>query len=651
MPDKFQDTFPVPISFISGEQPSAAKLTAWAAQTNAALDKVERALGDMHASFHPLFSSVNTPIPGWAYGKGGTLLSTADLHLQILNLARLVGPAAALNPRILSGVLATITGEPLPSDSNEFYLRFIPDGSLTFSLAGTKFATYRATPDLVAAYGDYYFDPLTGKVVVWDGGGSNGTVTYDTDTTGTNMADTYYGAGFNVFPGPQQSIKCSVSSTSTGGQITLPILTDQQADWGSTSSTLTAQNDINYQVQLSFPTWLTAEYIAGDVIADGLLGLWDNTESRLVPGAFEYVSSTVVDYIGEELIAGNARYSIILAGGTDLTRTVDALRANHREHQHDGTNMDMRISHGNLSESAVGWALGGVGSENYSFFDNDDGLFRNLHPQYLGKWGFDSSVDRNALLGNILFASGLGNAAANTPAVGVTPPLFGFTEDSWGIFFGDSQASDPFLHWSSSTGGITLWNSDFYIEDNQDYKFVTPKTSTVTIPGVEFTIQTGWDEADSGERVEIIEDAGASWPDPTVKDGSPGFTKIITQSPSIILQHNYVVDINRYVADGGSVSKIELEVEANDAGTDVANVAVITYAFGGFASPTIVSDTRQNGIGSSRQVLTFNVTPTVINHDDMNACHFTVQMPSSPNSFKLYAARLTFTHDTVKRGG
>ena len=49
--DKFQDVFPNPPSFVAGEQPKGLKYTRWAAQTDQGLRDVERAIGNMWASF------------------------------------------------------------------------------------------------------------------------------------------------------------------------------------------------------------------------------------------------------------------------------------------------------------------------------------------------------------------------------------------------------------------------------------------------------------------------------------------------------------------------------------------------------------------------------------------------------------------------
>jgi len=622
MPDKFKDTFPVPISFVSGEQPSAAKLTAWAAQTNAALNQLEAALGDMHADFHPLFTSTNTPISGWAYGKGGTLLSTTDLHLQILNLARLVGPAAALNPRILSGVTASITAEPLPSDANEFYLRFIPDGLLTFSLSASKFANYRATRALVAAYGDYHFEPLTGLVVVWDGSGSNGTVDYVADTSGTNMADTYYGANFNVYPGPQQSIKCSVSTTTTGGIITLPVLTHQQADWGNTSSALTAQNDINHNVQLFLPAWLTAEYAATDIIADGLLGLWDEVESRLVPGSFKFTSATVVEYVGEDLIAGNVRYSLILAGGTDLTRTVDALRANHREHQHDGTNMDMRIPHANLSESATGHVAGNGGGDSYSFFDDDSQDWTNDHPQYLGRWGRDDSHSENAMLGDLLMASGKNAGVTN-------PPTFGVGDDSMGIFFGD-YSSGPFVRYHNSSDSLAVYRKDLILDD----------AST----------NFGWDPARS-DSVVIMPWNGATW----LSGASIVYAETAGTQPGVkfsLTDEKLILDLGAHLPQGSSITSVEMRYrwESAASGSRVVNVDLYHDPWTQ-AGEVLMDDDDSMGDADGSHTTSFDIVQTIDKSDNRIYLRIYPEWTSGASFFTLYAIKVNFNHTFITRGG
>lgn len=663
MPDKFKDTFPVPISFVSGEQPSAAKLTAWALQTNAALNQIENALGDMHSDFFPLFGSTNTPSGKWSYGKDGVALDAIQTHLQILNLARLVGPASALNPRILGHHTATITDEPLPSDVNEFYLRFRPAGTVTFSLALTKFATAVGSAALVTSYGEYYVDALTGKVVVWDGSGSNGTVTYSIKTTTDNLLDTYHEAYFNVCPAPQQAVKCTIAASGSDWRITLPVVTHQQGDWTETSTALTAQNDPNFNAQLSLPLWLSNEYVASDVIADGLLAVWDEEERRVINGAFKFVSATEVDYdgdTGEVLVAGSDRYSLLVSGGTDITRTIDNLRSRYRVHTHDGTNADVRILHADLSASAVGWVEGAGSGERYSFFDDSLGDFDNMHPQYLGRWGIDSSTTRNALLGDLLIAE--------QPTGNEDAPVFG-TGSSFYIYFSDSTGSSPRMRYVSTSNNITIYDSGISSDEEvvadasdsgtEHFRYNTARTRSVIVGAPAF------------QQAEMVNFAMsfryASMP--TVSSYVPVRHAYVTQGTPAV----FYADITPYIPNGATITKFELDIEFfNAVGAlnsppypKITNAAIINTEFGG----TTIGENPSGGVtwdslpftGSSRTQVSHTLVSGEVIEKGLDTIlpgrsymlAFTAECDAAVSAtaeFHLHCARITFTHDILYRG-
>jgi len=455
MSDKLRDLFPVNVTFSAGEQPSAEKLTNWARQTNSALNLVSLALGDLWGDSYPVFSgSSNTPIGGWAFNKSGTSLGSEQRHLQILNLARLMGPASALNPRILSDNTATITGESVPANVNEFYLEFIPEsGTLTFS-NGTQFAT-ETTEGGVSTTGKYYVDYSTGRVVVWDTGSSPGTATYDVDVSASYMGDTYEGARFNVIPDPNQSTKCTVSGPTAGKYtIAFPTVTDQQANWDDTSTTLSAVDDLNYLAQLNLPEYFSNEYTAGDQIAEGLVGLWDGDSKVVLPNVtFFYVSQTSIQVsvnTGVTLEVGSDRYSLCVVG-VDITRTLDSLRSRYRKHRHDGTNGSQRIKHGDLDQLAHGGET--LNSFVFQFTPYTTGTGDRVdHPQYLyrGNPGLGDTT-LNAMLTDFRLAS-------DTPPTGVTP--FSTTSDSFGIYFG----SQAYVHYAQALDVVTFKTKGVRVE-------------------------------------------------------------------------------------------------------------------------------------------------------------------------------------------
>ena len=457
MSDKLRDLSPVNVSFFSGEQPSAAKLSSWAAQIATGLENVEKALGDLWSDSHPLFASANTPVGGWAYNKVGTGLGSEQRHLQQTSLARLLGPASALNPRMLTGITASIVGETVPSGyETEFYLRYIPtSGTVIFSDA-TRFTTEVANADLVLTEGDYFVDYTTGRVVVFNTDSSPGTVDYNVDMSGDYMGDSYEGASFNVIPDLNQATKCTMAGPAGGFYtITLPTITDQQANYTQLASTLVATHDPNYGAQLYLPGYFAAEFIAGDLIPDGLVKLWDGDASAFVEGiSFYYVSQAQIQCSDEQtLAAGSDRYSLVVVG-TDICRLLDSVRSKYRKHQHNGTEGDARVKHSDLSGQVAGVKL--IGTDLFGYGPHDNQFPGNVHPQYLHRAGRDSSPTQNAMLGDILLAS--------VDTDGTPPRPFTPTVDSFKIFFGGYSSSHPAVYFDTSDDALKVLYKHVYAD-------------------------------------------------------------------------------------------------------------------------------------------------------------------------------------------
>src|SRR5690348_1583381 len=89
MADKFRSTFPIPITFTEGEQPTSKKLNAISTQSRNGLAILERVIGD-------------------TWNQSGDV-GTSSLPLHITNLARALGDQGALNSQL---PLPDLTGIP-----------------------------------------------------------------------------------------------------------------------------------------------------------------------------------------------------------------------------------------------------------------------------------------------------------------------------------------------------------------------------------------------------------------------------------------------------------------------------------------------------------------------------------------------------------
>jgi len=636
MTDKLRDTFPVPISFDAGEQPTAAKLSAWANQTNRALENVEKALGDLNSGFFPYFPfTTNTPTGLWGFNKVGVSIGLTQTHLQILNLARFLGPASALSPRIVGGLSSNIVGESLPAFQNEFYLLFIPTGlttSVVFSNA-TKFANLKADPVDVKVEGDYFIDMATGQVIMnnSESAATMGTVSYSVNTTADNMIDTYHGAGFNVIPHTNQSVKCTTSVSTTTGRffVDMPIATHQQNNWDETGATLEAFGDLNFGAQMRLPDWLDVEYsgVPGTEICPGFLGLWDDDNDEFLDVRFFYVSDTRVETLGEDLEIGSDRYSIVVIG-TDVARTLDNLRSRYRRHQHDGTEGDVRVWHEHLQGNAVGWKEANANGNRYAFVDHGDGDFPNHHPQYLGRWGVDSTFSRNAMLGDLLFA-------ADDNLGGSQPPEFSLGNTSHTIYFGD-EITGPGINYHSGLDGLLLSRKNVY--NQNDYKWTPSRSADCTFNAnmmLEFEPLTA--------AYSIIRAIAGL----TVQSTNPG---VGTQT--------MFLDLTPHLVDGATYTAFEINALPSNNGHNL-DVVIQSRNFTTGLTTSELDETALPLVGTDVNTLddagggpgTMSMTVDKANSHYGLRINFDLNGLDPTEDILIRALRMIGTHDTINRGG
>ena len=159
MADKLQQGVNVLTTFVAGETPTGPKLNSITAQLRNASQQLEKAVGDIHDQSYP-YSSATASRLSVAYGQvqAGILSGAETRGLHIANIARLIGPASALNPEFIDGDLPVT--EPVPAGVYEFSLRFKPEsGTISFSknASGQPFENEQALASM-AAVGDYHVD-------------------------------------------------------------------------------------------------------------------------------------------------------------------------------------------------------------------------------------------------------------------------------------------------------------------------------------------------------------------------------------------------------------------------------------------------------------------------------------------------------------
>jgi len=455
MSDKLHDTFPLVFTFKPGEQPDSNKLSKWSAQTNRAIRLIEYALGDIWGLGRPYTNDTTRQgslFSSWGYdantvGGGAPTGQQPYRDAQIANLSRLIGPASALNPRVLPYQSTLANPENVPPGVSTFKLSFRPVTSSvdiggfngTFSdVVVFNGANEVANLEDLVDFGDWHVTP-EGEVFVMGQTAAATTVAY---SYLTELGDTYEDSSFNVIPDPNQTANAFISGTRLVGQtacqveweiatarlkVTLPKVTHGFINRAGTSTTLaTDGSDPNYNEQLTLPDALS-NLTAGDPIPDGFLYLYDNKDRAVVfSGSYYYINQTSFYISGLDTTVanqdsntlgvlinaggvGNAntwRYSTITVG-TTLTQSVDQLRWRASTHIHNGSNSE-KISHTDLLDRFPGFnstlaalfAYDGVSIpiatdtgravpyNYYSRLFTESDIPGNEHPQYLHRHGY-----------------------------------------------------------------------------------------------------------------------------------------------------------------------------------------------------------------------------------------------------------------------
>lgn len=425
MADKLRDGIAVVPEFVDGEKPTAAKLNTLGIQLSRAAKELEKAVGDIHGESHPYTTSTTTKLTlpwGRSPNTGLKLPGTEDRSLDIVNLARLIGPASNLNPKMLGG--KTQVEDPVPVGLHEFSLTYPVQNtaSVVFS-DNTVFATFVANPSNLSAAGEY---SVTDEGKVYCVTASNGgTATYDTNPNRYRGGINYTSSRFNVIPDPNQTsaggANLSVSGPDANGRytVTLPTISHQQSNIDFDSAAL-SDKDINFNVQLKLPLVLENNFTAGQTIPEGFLYLKNETTGEVYKDA-EYIynnsTSLLVGNIDlTDPIANADRLSIITVG-TDITTTLDDLR-NKLFHTHNRSAGEPFVDIAGISG-----ALSAAGNKG-PFVPSE--IPGNHFPQYLHRDGWASGVDStnlndgNAMRGDIMFGAVSGTAGGYVLSTGET---------------------------------------------------------------------------------------------------------------------------------------------------------------------------------------------------------------------------------------
>lgn len=299
--DKLRSSFPISVTFATGEMPTSTKLNGLSSGTKRGFGLLEYAIGDL-----------------WNQG-GDALLSTIDdAALMIPSVARYLGAPREINPRIpsLPNIVEythEFTAAEIAIDAYSVRLPFLPASGSTYTWGGgcTFDATPVASPSDVIATGDWYVNEDTGTILTFDPLVAGYYLIYEPDVPGDIGDD----ATWNMIPDPDTSTSYNfrgikleyknLADSSEGYNVYLPPRmplyarvidrgpvehsnnfstspTTEYKFWQSHSSAAPTAENYASHYRYNLPTLLTANWSQAANIPAGLLYLYDPTGSGTI---------------------------------------------------------------------------------------------------------------------------------------------------------------------------------------------------------------------------------------------------------------------------------------------------------------------------------------------------------------------------------
>lgn len=493
MADKLRRQFPIKITFVDGEQPTAAKMNALSSQTRNGMGTLEKAIGDL-----------------WNSSGDATLNS---YPLQIPNLARLLGENKYLNPALVPVGSAFEFTEDLGlryENKNTGYLLLPPSSStLTIVNDGGAFTTSGvANESDVSTVGTWWVENSTGKFRTAKAMDANAVVTYTVDpttlwipgqktlpgiipdsrqTTFTGCKITFEGGKYYLHFPPRQPL--TLSSTELPSRYPS---TAEAADannlrstagvgtkkyWQHTTTALAGSGDSFYRYAL--PEELQSIGL-GEEIPRGTLHLWNLATDSIIedvifkmPAPAESVrlgfqlevSSTLFDFGTVDTSSGTqleADYSstglVLITCASPVTRSIWNLMNLFMKHDHSnkGT-LEPSISHDDLRDSnptpAGTAAPYSAPYPPYVRHWRPSKWINDSHTSLLSRSGAQATAGRerdlynNAMLGHLLLANADTTGAENYLSASLP-------DTSFRLYFGNTDANSPNMY--ATVSGLML---------------------------------------------------------------------------------------------------------------------------------------------------------------------------------------------------
>ena len=393
------------IRFAGGERPSADKFNAMVSYFSRGMSDISRAIGDIYDGSREelLHSAVWNPTSG------------QRRNIDILNLARIIGPASNLNARMLDLEVGKTVKDIIPIGTKEYELNYELNNDNVLFLSGNL---RRIHTHVFTNKDEYYYDRENNSIVFAKSTIEEINLFYNTKPNEYFGGINYAEAGFNVIPDPNlfvsisenvdnAKLKITPNPNQDGYIIDLPLVYSQQSGLANDQQykqvDIINQEEYNYLSEIQLPKWMH-ELEDGDPIPLNSLYVKDLTlgEAYLTADYF-YRSPTRIEMKNASLCLDKGNKFVIVTVATDITTSIDDLRLKWFRHTHDGTFGEERINIKNLAGIFVKEHLRlFVPSLTFSKSSIED----NHLPMYLHRIGYstDSTTNNgdNSMLGTLL---------------------------------------------------------------------------------------------------------------------------------------------------------------------------------------------------------------------------------------------------------
>lgn len=413
------------IRFIAGERPTADKFNAMNLYYTRSIDNICRAIGDMYDR-----SSSGPLSPPWNPHEE----VPAGRPLDIANLARLIGPASNLNPKMFgasSEIVETFDAD-FVNNNKELELKYLPElNSGAVELKNSE-GTATSLEFVIFSFGSdaHSFKMHNAKTIGLHPEliltpGESIVVTYTTTSLSVQGGINYLNSGWNVIPDPNQAETFTISNAEVEGwdyKIKLDTLSirNQQSGASSLNSSV-IENEVdeyNNAKTYTLPEWWSEKF-QGDGIKDlpeGLVYLKNTNTNELYLTAEYGFSDLQTIYVRAATLCLENDHRLVLVG-TDITTSIDDLRNKMFNHRHDGSFGEPFIRIQDLVGKFVTGEFG------------PSSIPGNEFPMYLHRKGYQVDTNtlngNNAMLGDILMGNVLFNGTSNTDIEGSSLPAIG----------------------------------------------------------------------------------------------------------------------------------------------------------------------------------------------------------------------------------